>query len=145
MKRLLFALFLLLGVSPVYAQNSTICYTTNGTNCVKSVQAALSVPISVAAATTTQLVALSAGKRIYITAWDVISAGTGTVTLVYGTGTNCGSGTTSLTGAYPLIAQAGIAKGNGLGPILFVPAGNAICIAVSTSVQVSGSLSYVQF
>mgnify|MGYP001584482886 CR=1 FL=1 len=62
------------------------------------------------------------------------------VTLVYGTGSNCGTGTTSLTGAYPLIAQAGIAKGNGAGPVLFVPSGNALCVTNSAAIQISGSV-----
>jgi hypothetical protein len=109
------------------------------------VQAGASVPISISTATTTQLVALSAGKAIYVNAWDVIAGGTGNITLEYGTGSNCGTGTTALTGAYPLTAQQGIAKGNGLGPVLVVPAGNALCALTSAAIQMSGSLAYTQF
>lgn len=122
-----------------------LCYTTNGTNCVPAVQGALSVPISISTATTTQLIALVAGKNIFVTSWNVISGGTGTITLVYGTGTSCGTGTTSLTGAYPLIAQAGIVVGNGLGNVLIVPPGNALCATTSAAVQMSGSVAYAQF
>ena len=86
------------------------------------IQAGASVPINISSATTTQLVAAASGKAIYVTAWDVIAAGTGNITLEYGTGSNCGAGTTPLTGAYSLAAQFGIAKGNGLGPVLVVPA-----------------------
>ena len=82
------------------------------------IQAGASVPINISTATTTQLVAAATGKAIYVTAWDVIAAGTGNITLEYGTGSNCGTGTTALTGAYSLAAQFGIAKGNGLGPVL---------------------------
>lgn len=121
------------------------CYTTNGVNCVPAVQAATSVPINIAASTTTQLVALVADKTIFVTSWDVISAGTGNFTLVYGTGTNCGTGTTSLTGPYPLTAQAGISKGDGVGIVILVPRGNALCATTSTSVQMSGAVSYAQF
>ena len=39
------------------------------------VQAGASIPINISTATTTQLVALSAGKAIYVNAWDVIAAG----------------------------------------------------------------------
>jgi hypothetical protein len=109
------------------------------------VQAGASIPINISTATTTQLVALSAGKAIYVNAWDVIAGGTGNITLEYGTGSNCGTGTTPLTGAYPLTAQQGIAKGNGLGPVLIVPAGNALCALTSTAIQMSGSLAYTQF
>jgi len=75
----------------------------------------------------------------------VIAGGTGNITFEYGTGTNCGTGTTVLTGAYNLTAQAGIAKGNGLGPVLVVPASNALCVLTSAAVQMSGSVAYTQF
>lgn len=144
----LFALLLWALICPqlAFAQGpQRICYTTDGSNCVPAVQASNSVAISIAGATTTQLVALSSGKKIYVTAWNVIAAGTGNFTLVYGTGTNCGTGTTALTGAYPLIAQAGITVGDGTGIVLIIPAGRALCAVTSTSVQFSGSVSYAQF
>lgn len=109
------------------------------------IQADSSAAINVSSATTTQIVALSSAKKIYVTAFDVIAGGTGNITFVYGTGSNCGTGTTSLTGAYPLTAQAGIAKGNGLGPVLVVPASNALCVTTSAAVQMSGSVAYTRF
>lgn len=109
------------------------------------VQADASAAISVSTATTTQLVALSSSKKIYVTSLDVIAGGTGNITFVYGTGSSCGTGTTSLTGAYNLTAQAGLAKGNGLGPVLVVPASNALCVTTSAAVQMSGSVAYTQF
>lgn len=109
------------------------------------IQADASAAINVSTATTTQLVALSSGKKIYVTAFDVIAGGTGNITFVYGTGSTCGTGTTSLTGAYNLVAQAGIAKGNGLGPVLVVPASNALCVITSGAVQMSGSVAYTRF
>jgi hypothetical protein len=104
-----------------------------------------SVAINVSTATTTQLVAISGSTAIYVTSFDVIAGGTGNITFEYGTGTNCGTGTTALTGAYPLTAQAGISKGSGVGTILKVPAGNALCVLTSAAVQMSGSVSYQQF
>jgi hypothetical protein len=109
------------------------------------IQAGASVPINISTATTTQLVAAVANKAIYVTAWDVIAAGTTNFTFEYGTGSNCASGTTALTGGYGLVAQFGAAKGSGLGPVLVVPAGNALCAVSSAAVQVSGSLAYTQF
>lgn len=117
----------------------------SGANLVAATQANASVAISGNSAATAQLVALSASAVIHVTSFDFMSAGTANVTLVYGTGTNCGTGTTSLTGAYPLTAQAGVAKGSGTGPVLVVPAGNALCWTNSAAVQVSGSISYTQF
>jgi hypothetical protein len=107
--------------------------------------ASSSVAINVSTATTTQLVALSGSTSIYVTSFDVIAGGTGNITFEYGTGTACATGTTVLTGAYPLVAQAGISKGAGIGAILKVPSGNALCVLTSAAVQMSGSVSYQQF
>jgi hypothetical protein len=109
------------------------------------IQADHSAPINILTATTTQLVALSGSTKIYVTSLGVIAGGTGNITFEYGTGTNCGTGTTALTGAYSLTAQAGISQGSGLGPILVVPAGNALCAITSAAVQMSGSVAYTQF
>jgi len=109
------------------------------------VQADVSVKIDMSSATTTQLVALTSGQKIYVTSWNVVAGGTGNFKLVYGTGTNCGTGTTDLTANYNLVAQAGIAAGSGLGPVLVVPAGNALCGADSAAVQMSGSVAYTKF
>lgn len=102
------------------------------------------IPISINTATTTQLVALSSGKQILVTAWDVIAAGSGNFQLEYGTGTACATGTTILTGPYNLVAQAGLNKGNGAAPVIIVPASNALCALTSAAVQMSGSLAYQQ-
>lgn len=103
-----------------------------------------SAKIDVSTATTTQLVALSSGAKIWVTSFNVIAGGTGNIKFVYGTGSNCGTGTTDLTGNYNLTAQAGIAHGDGMGPVLVVPAGNALCVTTSAAVQMSGSVAYVQ-
>lgn len=117
----------------------------SGANMVAMLQASASAPINVSTATTTQIVALSGSTKIYVTSFDVLAGGTGNITFVYGTGTNCGTGQTALTGAYNLTAQAGLAKGSGIGPVLVVPAGNALCVLTSAAVQMSGSVSYTQF
>ncbi len=144
-----YILALALSIFATFAQAQTtkgsLCYTTNGTNCAASIQSSASAAINISSATTTQLIALVANQTIYVTSWDVMAGGTSNFTLEYGTGTTCGTGTTTLTGAYPLIAQAGISKGNGLGPILIVPPGNALCALTSGNVQHSGSVSYAQF
>lgn len=117
----------------------------SGANMVAMTQANASAAISVSTATTTQLVALSASAVIHVTSFDVIAAGTGNIKFVYGTGSSCGTGTTDLTGNYNLTAQAGIAKGSGIGPVLVVPAGNALCVTTSAAVGMYGSVSYTQF
>jgi hypothetical protein len=108
-------------------------------------QGATTVAINVSTATTTQLVALSGTTKIYVTGLAVIAGGTGNITLVYGTGSACGTGTTSLSGAIPLVANAGFTLGSGLGAVLMVPAGQALCITTSAAVQMSGFVTYAQF
>jgi hypothetical protein len=111
------------------------------------VQASSSTVINISSATTARLVGGVSGQKIYVTAWDVIAGGSGTITLEYGTQTTspCDTGTTPLTGPYPLIAQAGIAKASGLSPVFVVPAGAQLCARTSAAVQMSGSISYAQF
>lgn len=124
---------------------ATMAGANSSGNLTPIIQADASIPISASSSGTTQLVALSSGKKIYVIGWDVIAGGTGTVQLQYGTGTNCATGTNNLTGAYPLTAQAGLAIQGGIGPAIVVPAGNALCIALGSSVQMSGRLAYTQF
>lgn len=126
------------------ADGSAVGAESSG-NLIGLVQADTSAAINISTATTTQLVALSSGKKIYVASFDVVAGGTGNITFEYGTGTSCGTGTTALTGAYNLTAQAGVALGGALGPVLVVPAGNALCALTSAAVQMSGSLSYTQF
>lgn len=145
MRYILAALFSIFATFAQAQSTQQLCFTTNGSNCVQAVQASASTPINISTNTTTELITLTAGKTIFVTSWDVIAGGTGNITLEYGTGSACATGTTVLTGAYPLIAQAGIAKGNGLGPVLIVPPGNSLCALTSAAVQYSGSISYVKF
>lgn len=147
MKNLAFALWVLLLLPTIcFAQGpQRLCYTTNGQNCVPAISSFISVKIDNATATTAELVALDAAKTIWVTSFNVVSAGTGTIKFVYGTGSACGTGTTDLTGAYTLVANGYVSAGSGLGAVLSVPKGNALCITTTGSVQRSGSVSYAQF
>lgn len=137
--------FLLPTIAFAQVGANSICYTTNGNNCVPSVSSYSSVKIDNATAVTAELVALDTAKTIWVTSFNVVSAGTGTIKFVYGTGTACGTGTTDLTGAYNLTANGYVAVGSGLGAVLSVPKGNALCITTTGAVQRSGSVSYAQF
>jgi hypothetical protein len=117
----------------------------SGGNLAPLVQANASVPINISTATTTQLVPASGSARIYVTAWDVVAGGVGTIKLEYGSGTNCATGTTAMTGAYTLTAYSSIAKGTGLAPVFVIPAGDALCAVTGTAAPMNGSVSYTQF
>lgn len=104
-----------------------------------------SVFLDMATATTTQLVALSSGKSIYICSYDIQSNGTASVKLVYGTGSNCGTGTTQLTSNLDLTAQTGLSRGSGLGMLAKTAASNALCATSSAAVNVHVDVTYTQF
>lgn len=108
-----------------------------------------SIPIQIITATTTQLVAVPTGtgpggaaRGIYVTALDFVANGTANIQLVYGTGVNCATGQQNVTGNYHLVAQTGLTKGTGLGPVLVVPPGNALCAVTNTANEIDGSLAY---
>ena len=104
-----------------------------------------SVPIDDAGSGWAELVALVSNERIYVCGFNFASSGTVNVKLGYGTGTNCGTGTTDLTGAYPATAQWGMVIPNtGLGIQLKTALSNALCINLSGAVGVFGFVTYVQ-
>jgi hypothetical protein len=114
------------------------------------IQTTNTIPINISTATTTQLIAASGSKVIYIMHWDLLGGGTGNFTLEYGTGVNCATNPQPLTGPYPLVAQTRLDNGAGLGPVLIVPltaalAGQALCAVTSAAVQMSGSVAFAQF
>lgn len=119
-----------------------LCTNSSGGGGSGGTVASASKAVNISSATTTQIIPVSTGNPLLITSIDFVAAGIDSVTLEYGTGSNCGTGTTALTGAYPLTAQTGLAKGTGVGTILFVPVNNALCILTSGNVQLSGSISY---
>lgn len=100
--------------------------------------------LSVSTATTTEIVPLVAGRQIFVTAFAFLAGGTGNVKLVYGTGTNCGTGTTDLTPSFPLVAQAGLSYGSGSGVVVPVPVGKALCATTSAAVTMTGLVTYTQ-
>ena len=104
-----------------------------------------SIAITISTATTTLLVAGKTGQSIYVTAVDVIAAGTGNIQFVAGTGATCGTGQTNVTGNYNLTAQVGFTKGNGSGVLWVVPSGASLCAVTSQAVGMPGSLAYAQF
>lgn len=158
MKRLLLSIkFLLainlialaLGVSLSNAQQSTraICYTSNGINCISAIASYTTIPIAISSATTTKIIAAVSGQSIYVTSWDGISSATGTFKWIYGTSvtTPCDTGSHDLTGAYAFGASSVFSKGNGLGSIITVPSGNDLCAVSTSTINIQGSVSYVQF
>jgi hypothetical protein len=97
------------------------------------------------ATTTTQMVALSGSTRIYVTSMMAFSGGTANLTFKYGTGSNCGTGTATLAGPYPLTAQAGFTLGSGIAAVMIVPSSQALCVTTDATVTGGVQITYQQF
>jgi hypothetical protein len=134
MKRLLLALALLGFSLPALGQQSVVVPATTA-----------SVAITITTATTTRLVTGISNKSIYVTAVDVIAAGTGNIQFIAGTGATCGTGTVNITGNYNLTAQVGFTKAGGNGAVWVVPQNLSLCAVTSAGVGMPGSLSYAIF
>jgi hypothetical protein len=93
----------------------------------------------------TQLVALAAGKRVMVCGFAFMVGGTATsVSLVYGTGTNCGTGQVALTPAFQIGVNGGIVVESMAWNGLAAPAGQALCIKTSAGNAVQGLVKYLQ-
>lgn len=104
-----------------------------------------SIAITISTATITLLVTGVTGKSIYVTAVDIIAAGTGNIQFIAGTGATCGSNTVNVTGNYNLTAQVGFTKAAGNGVVWVIPQGASLCATTSAGVGMPGSLSYAIF
>ena len=134
MRKLIAGLALLLtaSVSPALAQTALQATTQ------------YQIPIIGTVATSTKIVSNVSGKRIYVTALLLAPVATSVVTFTYGTGTNCGTGTTSITGAMAFASGGSITFGDGSGAVFVVPPSNDLCLTIGTAAA-PGSLAYAQF
>jgi hypothetical protein len=111
-----------------------------GANLISFPVSDTTAPITMSTAATTQMIALSGSTRTWIDNLSIIAAGATNVTLVYGTGTNCATSPSNLSGAYPLAANTGLVLQR-----IVVPAGQALCVTNSAAIQISGHVTYTQF
>lgn len=133
--------------NPTPACSAAPCLTTIGNvgfDPSSGVQAPSMAFLALPATTTTQIIALSGSTKTYVTSRILLAGGSVNVTFKYGTGSNCGTGTTTLDGPWPLTAQAGFAEGAGVGPVMIVPAGQALCVTTDASVSGGVKLTYMQ-
>lgn len=94
--------------------------------------------------TINQIIPAITGQRIYLTNITIHPANTSVVTLSYGTGTNCGTGTTVFYGPATFQSGENIYDGTGYGAIFVVPLSNAVCITIGTA-SAPGWISYAQY
>jgi hypothetical protein len=92
------------------------------------------------AASSLELVPAVAGQVIFVCQYSWSNSSAGSASLAYGTGTNCGTGTTFVTGYY--VGNVSVGWG---GVIAQTPIANALCVAAGgTTPSVNGVLTYVQ-
>lgn len=104
-----------------------------------------SAVVNVAAGATTQIVPLTASRSVRVCAFSISSDTTlSSARWVYGTGTNCGTGTTNLTGAYALGVNSIIASGAGIGQLFSTAASNALCLAAVAG-GITGVVTYAVY
>jgi hypothetical protein len=97
----------------------------------------LSAAVSLSSSGLTQIIA--AGSSVTVVSHLSLSFASGvTVQLEYGTGTNCGTGTTAYTGIYQNVATIALDV-----PFL-VPSGKALCVSLGASVTGGGVVLYGQ-
>ena len=97
---------------------------------------------AVASATLTEVVAAPASGSIYLRGiWiEKMTATTGSVTVRYGTGTNCGTGTTTLLTIGPQTATSLVPVG--YYPVgALVPSGKALCLVTDASTTSARALA----
>lgn len=117
----------------------------NGTTWDREFTCPSSAVINVAAAATTQLVALQSSQIIRVCSF-VISGDTAatTATFVYGTGSNCATGQVSLTGAMRMVDEGNISSTGMNGSLFRTIASNALCLTAATG-AVTGFVTYAQY
>ncbi len=133
MRKLIAALVILFGLaSAASAQTAYNSPTTQSQVTFSAVQ-----PI-------TKMISGIAGKRIYLTNITIHPAATAVVTITYGTGTNCGTGTTNFYGPATFQAGESVYDGDGNGALFVVPPGNDVCVTIATATA-PGWIAYAQF
>lgn len=90
----------------------------------------------------TELVALTSGRTIYVCGYSIMAGGTVNVKLIYGTGTACATGSANMTPTYQLLAQVGIVDGSPFNRGLKTASANALCINTSAGVSTQAIVYY---
>lgn len=104
-----------------------------------------SVAVSMATATTTQMVALTAAQRVLVCGFAFSGGGTTTAKFVRGTGANCATGQADVTAPFEFADNVSVSYGGGAGTIFRLPTGEALCVTNGAAVQLSGVITYAKF
>ena len=100
---------------------------------------------NLATATTKELVPLSSGKTVYVCGFEMHATAATTVTLVYGTGTNCGTGVQNITDDYDFVAADGLVSRSATNHGMKTAVSNALCVKNSSTNKITGGVYWTQF
>lgn len=127
MKTLLLALAFLLGTSSAFAQQ-------------KSCSGQAPISITAGSSGTFQIVAGAANQNIRICHVSFSSSAAVNVSFVAGTGSNCGTGTANLSGAFQNLVTFSLTPGPAAG--FTAGAGNSVCLVLSGAATVGGVVTW---
>lgn len=138
-----------LPIAPIDASGNnripgTANYLYDGTNTNVGIGCTSSATVSVTAGNTLQIVALVAAKAVRVCGFSLAMSAAGTAQFEYGTATNCGTGTTALTGAIPLATGTPWTMSMPEGQLFATASANELCVVAVTG-NVVGFVSYAQF
>lgn len=119
-------------------------YKFNGSTWDRDFTCPSTAVINVTAAATTELVALTAAQTIRVCSFVITESLAGTAQFVYGTGSNCGTGTTNITGAMALATSGVLAISSGNGSVFRTASANALCLAAVTG-NITGFVTYAKY
>lgn len=119
----------------------------NGASWDRQSYCTTSAPITVTGTSDTQIVALTASQIIRICDITVTLGGTApTMTVEYGTGTNCATGKTALTGAMAPNTGTNLSINPGPMAALRSGSGAAVCLVLAgTSPTANGFISFAKY
>ena len=89
-----------------------------------------------------QIVALTASQIVYVCSIVLSSDTVTNITLNYGTGSACGTGTTALSGAFNSVLALSMSFPDGS---LRTAASNAFCVNSSVAATIGGVMTYAKF
>ena len=101
-----------------------------------------SVPVRIATATTTNVIAGVTGSRTFLTVIDLHAGAADNVSLEYGDDASCTN--PHEVAAWNFSAGDGDVEGNGTGTILYIPSGKYTCLVTSSTGPLTGHITYAQ-
>lgn len=116
----------------------------NGSTWDRNINCANTAAISVTAGNTTEIVALTASQVIRVCGFSVSISLAGTAQWIYGTGTNCGTGTTVITPVWQFAAAGNLTIEGAFWKGLLVPPLTDVCITSSGAVASQAVIFYSQ-